>query len=959
MKGWSGIKVLLITALVCLKTIVLSVTDPGDFAILDEFRKGLDNAELLQWPSGNQDPCGPPEWKFVYCKGSRVAQIQVQGMQLSGPLPPDFNKLTELTNIGLQKNKFNGKLPTFNGLSKLEYAYLGDNQFDTIPSDFFHGLTSLQVLSLDHSPLNKSTGWQIPPELENSGQLMNLSLIGCNVAGPIPDFLGRMASLTHLKLSYNKLTGGLPASFHGSSLQTLWLNNQIEAPTLTGPIDAIASMIMLTDAWLHGNSFTGPIPSAIGDCVSLKTLFLNGNQLVGLIPENLTTLPQLQSLKLENNMLMGPIPKVKFNFTYLPNSFCQATPGDACAPEVSALLDFLSAVNYPPKLASEWSGNDPCGSSWVGIACSSGKVSSINLPDWNLNGTISPSVGNLDGLLSIRLDRNNLTGAIPENLTSLKSLKMLNLSDNNLAAPLPKFDSGVTVLTVGNPLLDSPATTPVSPPENTPPSEDTHSTNPIPSSNTSPSANKGGSKSGNGGGNLPNGTTKSKLLIVMISTVIGVIIILSVVLCICIHLKRKKATVIAPGPIVANATVSSDSDHEVKVVLANDTHTSIASTEFQSSEKTGTTAAYMAYSGNIEISVEILRKVTDNFSPLNELGRGGFGVVYKGVLHDGTMIAVKRMEASVISNKALDEFESEIAVLSKVRHRNLVSLLGYSVEGNEKLLVYEYMPQGALSRILFHWKHLNLEPLSWKRRLSIALDVARAMEYLHNLANLSFIHRDLKPSNILLGDDFRAKVADFGLVKLAPDGKNSVVTRLAGTFGYLAPEYAVTGKVTTKVDVFSFGVVLMELVTGLMVIDEDRPEESRYLPSWFCQMKCSKERLVAAIDSALEVTEEIYESIFIVSELAGHCAAREPQQRPDMGYAVNMLAPLVEKWKPVREDQEEYLGIDLCQPLLQMVKGWKEAEGSTANSLRLDDSKGSIPAKPEGFAESFTSADGR
>lgn len=160
-------------------------------------------------------------------------------------------------------------------------------------------------------------------------------------------------------------------------------------------------------------------------------------------------------------------------------------------------------------------------------------------------------------------------------------------------------------------------------------------------------------------------------------------------------------------------------------------------------------------------------------------------------MDDGTNIAVKRMESGVISNKALDEFQAEIAVLSKVRHRHLVSLLGYSTEGNERILVYEYMPQGALSKHLFHWKSFEMEPLSWKRRLNIALDVARGLEYLHTLAHQSFIHRDLKSSNILLGDDFKAKISDFGLVKLAPEGdEKSVVTRLAGTFGYLAPEYA-------------------------------------------------------------------------------------------------------------------------------------------------------------------------
>lgn len=170
----------------------------------------------------------------------------------------------------------------------------------------------------------------------------------------------------------------------------------------------------------------------------------------------------------------------------------------------------------------------------------------------------------------------------------------------------------------------------------------------------------------------------------------------------------------------------------------------------------------------------------------------------------------------------------------------------------------------------------------------------------------------------------------------------------------------VTGKVTTKIDVFSFGVVLMELLTGLMVLDESRPEESRYLVSWFCQKKTTKEKLESIIDPALAVTDESFESISTIAELAGHCAAREPHQRPDMGHAVNVLAPLAEKWKPMSDDQEEYLGIDLKQPLLQMVKGWQATDSiADPSSSSLDDSKGSIPARPAGFADSFTSADGR
>uniref|UniRef100_A0A7N0VEH5 E1 ubiquitin-activating enzyme n=1 Tax=Kalanchoe fedtschenkoi TaxID=63787 RepID=A0A7N0VEH5_KALFE len=336
-------------------------------------------------------------------------------------------------------------------------------------------------------------------------------------------------------------------------------------------------------------------------------------------------------------------------------------------------------------------------------------------------------------------------------------------------------------------------------------------------------------------------------------------------------------------------------------------------------------------------------------------------VMAASILRAGTQIAVKRMEAGVLSNKALDEFQSEIHVLSKVRHRHLVSLLGYSIEGNERLLVYEFMTKGALSRHLFHWESLKLEPLSWATRLVIALDVARGVEYLHGLARESFIHRDLKSSNILLSDDFRAKVADFGLVKLAPGLGKSVATRLAGTFGYLAPEYAVMGRITTKSDVFSFGVVLMELLTGLTALDEKRPEETRYLAQWFTQIKSNKEKLMEAIDTTLSIKtdDSIVESISIVAELAGHCTARDPSHRPEMGYAVNVLVPLVEKWQPVKNETEGYAGINFDLPLPELLKGWREKEGTDLSLNSIDNSQGSLPSRPLGFADSFTSIDGR
>ncbi|CAO2820188.1 unnamed protein product [Amaranthus hypochondriacus] len=935
--------VLLFVVFLSLIIVGFSVTDPGDLAVLHEFRKGLENPELLKWPSnGDDDPCGN-KWPYVFCQDGKVTQIQSKNLGLKGTLPSDFNKLDKLSNLGLQNNNFTGMLPSFNGLQELKFVFLDFNNFTSIPADFFDGLVSLEIIALDHNPnLNSTTGWSLPLGLQDSAQLATLSLVSTNLVGSLPDFLGSLGSLTDLRLSYNRLSGRIPSSFNGSNLQTLWLNDQSDGGVI-GTLDVIGTMESLTVAWLHGNQFSGVIPSNIGTLASLKDLNLNNNQLVGLIPASLAEM-ELVNLDLSNNHLMGPIPEFKTkNASYDFNYFCQKTPGTPCAPEVMALIDFLGGLEYPSILSSSWSNNDPCGN-WLGIICNDNKqVIGINLPNRDLNGTLSPSLGMLQSLEKIILHNNNINGQVPSNWTDLKSLTSVDLSHNNLSPPWPKFRKNVDLSIDGNSPLLTPSSQASAP----------HS--------QSSSHTGSGTSSGSSQRSENSSTKRSKLVFIVapaasIAALVLMVIPLSIYYC-----KKKKHVHQAPNSIVIHPRDLSDSENAVKIAVANNntSSTSIGSGS-ASINSSGFGESHVIEAGNLVISVQVLRNVTKHFAPENVLGRGGFGVVYKGELDDGTKIAVKRMEAGVICTKALEEFRSEIAVLSKVRHRHLVSLLGYSVEGNERLLVYEYMPQGALSRHLFHWKTFNLEPLSWKRRLNIALDVARGMEYLHSLAHQSFIHRDLKPSNVLLGDDFRAKVSDFGLVKLAPDqGKHSVETRLAGTFGYLAPEYAVTGKITTKADVFSFGIVLMELLTGLMALDESRPEEQQYLAAWFWRIKSDRDKLLGAIDPVLDVKEETIESVVAIAELAGHCTAREPSQRPDMGHAVNVLAPLVEKWKPWDDDTEEYSGIDYSLPLNQMVKGWQEDEGKDMSYVDLDDSKSSIPARPTGFAESFNSTDGR
>ncbi|KAL0410190.1 UNVERIFIED_CONTAM: Receptor protein kinase TMK1 [Sesamum latifolium] len=681
-------------------SVVRGVTDPKDLAVLNQFRKGLENAELLQWPDNGDDPCGPPSWPHIYCSGNRVSQIQVRGLGLKGPLPENFNQLSMLSNIGLQQNQFSGKLPSFSGLAELQYAYLDYNNFDTIPSDFFKGLVNLEVLALDYNPLNATTGWSLPSDLQGSAQLKNLTLMSCNLAGPLPEFLGNMSSLEVLKLSLNRLSGGIPESFRGSLLTILWLNQQSEG--MTGPIDVVATMESLTSLWLHGNHFSGKIPDNIGNLVSLQDLNLNKNDLVGLVPASLANMT-LAHLDLNNNRFMGPMPKLKaVNATYESNPFCLPNPGAPCAPDVMALLEFLDGVNYPPGLSSH----------------------------------------ELDSLTHIYLESNNLSGPIPTNWTSLKSLTLLNLGGNNISPPLPRFSSNVKLVLDGNSLLHS-----------NPPGAS-------PSGINGTSGSPGSVSRPNSAGSTyePTGGKHSNKLFVIVAPVASFALLVFLVLPLSIYFyKKRKEGQPAPSSLVIHPRDPSDSDNTVKIVVADGTNRSASSLTTSGPASLNSSGSHVVEAGNLVISIQVLRNVTKNFAPENELGRGGFGVVYKGELDDGTKIAVKRMEAGIISSKALDEFQSEIAVLSKVRHRHLVSLLGYSIAGNERILVYEYLSQGALSKHLFHWKKLQLEPLSWKRRLNIALDVARGMEYLHTLAHQSFIHRDLKSSNILLGMTFEQK----------------------------------------------------------------------------------------------------------------------------------------------------------------------------------------------------------
>ncbi|XP_038874346.1 receptor protein kinase TMK1 [Benincasa hispida] len=921
-----------------------------DAPAMAALKKSLNPTESLGWSDPN--PC---KWNHVLCSDdNRVTRIQIGRQNLQGTLPSNLQNLTALERLELQWNKISGPLPSLSGLTSLQVLLLSGNQFTSIPVDFFAGMSSLQAVEIDDNPFS---AWEIPASLRNASTLQNFSANSANVTGRIPEFLGGedIPGLTNLHLAFNNLEGGLPSSFSGSQLESLWVNGQKSIDKLSGSIDVLQNMTSLIEVWLHSNSFSGPLPD-FSRLKDLQVLNLRDNKFTGPVPSSLVKSESLKVVNLTNNLLQGPIPLFKtgvsVDMTDDSNSFCLSVPGE-CDTRVNTLLSIVKFMGYPQRFAENWKGNDPC-AEWIGISCRNQNITIINFQKMGLSGLISPEFASLKGLERLVLAENNLTGSIPEELTTLPFLTELDVSNNRLSGKIPKFRSNVMVKTNGNPDIGK---------ENS-----DSSSKGAPSSGSSSDTKVVGS---NGGGNSSDGEKKpSSMIGVIVLSVVGGVFVLFliglVVLCVYKMKQKRFSQVQSPNAMVIHPRHSGSDNESVKITVAGSSVSvgAISETQYGASSETGD--IQMVEAGNMVISIQVLKNVTNNFSEENILGQGGFGTVYKGELHDGTKIAVKRMESGVIKGKGLTEFKSEIAVLTKVRHRHLVALLGYCLDGNEKLLVYEYMPQGTLSRHLFNWPEEGLKPLEWTKRLTIALDVARGVEYLHGLAHQSFIHRDLKPSNILLGDDMRAKVADFGLVRLAPEGKGSIETRIAGTFGYLAPEYAVTGRVTTKVDVFSFGVILMELITGRRALDESQPEESMHLVTWFRRMQINKDSFHKAIDPTIDLTEETFASINTVAELAGHCCAREPYQRPDMGHAVNVLSSLVEFWKPTDQNSEDIYGIDLEMSLPQALKKWQAYEGrsqmeSSSSSLlpSFDNTQTSIPTRPYGFAESFTSADGR
>ncbi|KAG9137577.1 hypothetical protein Leryth_019774 [Lithospermum erythrorhizon] len=280
-----------------------------------------------------------------------------------------------------------------------------------------------------------------------------------------------------------------------------------------------------------------------------------------------------------------------------------------------------------------------------------------------------------------------------------------------------------------------------------------------------------------------------------------------------------------------------------------------------------------------------LKKATKHFHEANKLGEGGFGEVYKGTLMNGDVVAVKKLSISSTAAKA--EFDSEVRLISNVHHRNLIRLLGFSSNGGELLLVYEYMRNGSLDRFLFGEESGSL---NWKQRYDIIFGTAKGLAYLHEQFHVCIIHRDMKSSNILLDEDFQPKIADFGLARLLPGGHSHVTTRFAGTLGYTAPEYAIFGHLSEMVDIYGFGVVILEIISGRRSTDVKFEPTASFLleEAWNLYQK---DMHLMLVDESLKSDEYTPEEVRKLIGIALACTQSPASARPSMSSVVAMLSP--------------------------------------------------------------------
>ncbi|XP_052485378.1 receptor kinase-like protein Xa21 [Gossypium raimondii] len=757
---------------------------------------------------------------------------------LSGRIPASLFKCKELQVLALSYNQMEGSLPIEIGnLSLLQDIAIGRNHFEGIIPREIGNLKNLNWLDLDFNNLTGS----IPPHVFNISTLRMIALDINQLSGHLPSNMGLLLpNMEQLYLASNHLVGS----------NFLFDSNPFisgELPRVVGNVSSsleefsayscnirgsipneIGNLSHLISIDLGGNKLIGQIPTTIGGLEELQSLSLKDNKLEGSIPSQLCHLNKLAFLFLTNNKLSGPIPACLGDLTSLRQLFLDSNKFSSSIPSTLTRLNYLLILYLS---SNSLSGPLPTDiGKWK-------VLTSLDLSNNQFSGDIPTGVADLKDLTHFSLSNNRIMGSIPESFDELLSLEFLDLSRNNLSGEIPKSLKKLRYLKYFNVSFNRL--------EGKIPEGGSFGNYTIesfkgnealcgatrlhvPNCKTRP---------------LRNSKAKTKLKLIIYVALPIASTILVVALIIIILQNRRKDKLPTQEDMIPLGTWRRFSYHE-------------------------------------------LRQATDGFNGSRLLGNGSYGSLFQGTLQDGTVIAVKVFKLEL--EGAFKSFDVECDVLCNTRHRNLVKVISScSNDLNFKALVLEFMPNGSLDK----WLYSNNQYLDILQRLNIMIDVASALEYLHHGNATPVVHCDLKPNNVLLDEDMVAHLSDFGIAKLLREEVSMIQTMTMATFGYMAPEYGIEGIVSTKGDVYSFGILLMEIITRKKPTDK-MFEGERSLNSWVIESISSSRNQVVDPKLLSTIGREhlkVKNCALSILQVGLECSAELPNERLHMKEVVTKL----------------------------------------------------------------------